>query len=151
MLKPCQNYSHLLVQAYEIVFTERDLVEREEKNNKVLALLRRKSKSKVIHKSFFICEMKPLSVGHQGPTNRKQGDTSSAHSYVAVVFYSDITRLNVPLHRPPCQPVGHRWPTVYNFIIFRERTFMKMLETKKCYECEKYKVLRKYFFIFDHC
>ena len=137
MLKPCQNYSHLLVQAYEIVFTERDLVEREEKNNKVLALLRRQSKSKVIHKSFFICEMKPLSVGHQGPTNRKQGDTSSAHSYVAVVFYSDITRLNVPLHRSPCQPVG--------------RTFMKMLETKKCYECEKYKVLIKYFFIFDHC
>jgi hypothetical protein len=30
------------------VFTERDLVEREEKNNKVLALLRRKSKTKVL-------------------------------------------------------------------------------------------------------
>jgi hypothetical protein len=29
------------------VFTERDLVEREEKNNKVLALLRKKSKTKV--------------------------------------------------------------------------------------------------------
>jgi hypothetical protein len=29
------------------VLTERDLVEREEKNNKVLALIRRKSKTKV--------------------------------------------------------------------------------------------------------
>ncbi len=62
------------MQAYEIVFTERDLLEKEEKNNKVLALLRRKSKNKVTkYKSLpgplMPVHRKPAHLGPIEPSN----------------------------------------------------------------------------------